>query len=157
MHSTISLAARLSGDYPDLRFISGDEFRWDPEQKTIFYESTGEPAFLLHELSHALLDHDDYLKDVRLLEMERDAWEHAIFSLAARYEVRITEDLAQDALDSYRDWLHARSRCPRCSATGIQIKKYLYRCIVCRETWKVNDARSCSLRRYPLPTKNTRY
>lgn len=157
MPSTTSLAAKLSDTYPHITFAPGSEFHWDPEQQMIIYDPAGNPALLLHELSHALLEHREYLKDVQLLEMEREAWEYAIDRLGSNYHVLVSEDIVENALDSYRDWLHARSSCPACSATGIQVKKYLYRCVACHEEWKVNDARSCALRRYSFRnTKNTR-
>lgn len=115
----------------------------------IYYdEQSDDSATLLHELSHAVLNHTKYLKDIGLLELERDAWECARNTLAPKYDLIIPEDTIQDSLDTYRDWLHARSICPQCHATGLQIKQREYRCISCATVWQVNDARFCALRRY---------
>ena len=151
MPSITSLAAKLAIDFPDLQFQASDEFRWSPlSHMVIFDKTSNDKASLLHELSHALLGHDDYLKDIELIAMERDAWEYAQEKLCDKYAVTLSEEDIEDALDTYRDWIHARSTCPECVSTGIQTKKYAYRCIACDSLWKVNDARICALRRYRL-------
>jgi hypothetical protein len=151
MPSITSLATKLQADFPAFTFTGADEFRWSPKEKTIFYDQTSDDqASLLHELSHASLHHTDYTKDIELIEMERDAWEYATIHLAKRYAVPIDDATVQDALDTYRDWLHARSTCPHCKATGLQTKKNQYKCLVCETEWRVNDARVCALRRYTL-------
>jgi hypothetical protein len=151
MPSISSLAIKLQADFPAFIFAAGDTFRWSPEEKTILYvESSDDAASLLHELSHALLNHSEYLKDISLIEMERDAWNFAVESLAKKYNVSIEESTVQDSLDTYRDWLHARSTCPTCQATGVQTKKDSYKCLVCGTNWRVNEARLCALRRYKL-------
>lgn len=149
MLSTTLLATRISNDFPHLQLEASNECKWLPASNTIRYDPREEPAHLLHELSHALLEHAAYQRDITLLEMERDAWEHAK-KQAINYNFSINETLIQDALDTYRDWLHSRSICPDCSATGIQTKKYQYKCFACGATWKVNDARICALRRYKI-------
>jgi hypothetical protein len=148
------LLPKLEKDFSAFHFTPATEFRWSPDEMTIYYdEQARDDPTLLHELAHAVLDHKEYVKDIGLIELERDAWEYARNTLAPAYDVVIEEDVIQDSLDTYRDWLHARSTCPRCDATGLQIKKSDYRCIACGSTWRVNDARSCALRRYK--TKNT--
>jgi hypothetical protein len=79
--------------------------------------------------------------------MERAAWEKA-GELAPTYEVTIQPDLVEQQLDTYRDWLHDRSVCPNCEANGVQTDVNHYRCLTCDDTWRVNDARRCALRRY---------
>lgn len=154
MQSTLSLAGKLQKDYPQFSFIAEGEFRWDPDDRSVFYDqASSDTAALLHELSHALLDHADYHRDVELLELERAAWHYAAEYLAQKYEVVISDDQIEDSLDSYRDWLHARSTCPGCKAIGVQIKPDQYKCIACFEVWRVNDARTCALRRYKVKTK----
>lgn len=149
MPSITSLINRLKIDYPDISFTSGDEFRWSPANKTVIYEEkSDDTASLLHELAHSLLHHTSYTKDLHLLEMERDAWSQAVEVLAPTYRVDITNETVDSALDSYRDWLHARSTCPKCEATGIQAKQNEYKCLACRTKWRVNEARVCELRRY---------
>jgi hypothetical protein len=143
------LLPKLEEDFPTFHFIPATEFRWSPDEMTIYYdEQARDDATLLHELAHAILDHKEYLKDISLIELERDAWEYAKNTLALTYKVVIEEDIIQDSLDTYRDWLHARSTCPHCSATGIQTKRNEYKCIACSTLWQVNDARFCALRRY---------
>jgi hypothetical protein len=151
MPSTTSLANKLHSDFPALTFLAGTEFRWSPQENTIFYDQTSNDcASLLHEVAHAALGHTAYTKDIELIEMERDAWERAATQLAATYKISIEDKVIQDSLDSYRDWLHARSTCPHCKATGIQTEKNQYKCLVCTTKWRVNEARMCALRRYTL-------
>ena len=150
--SITSLAAKLRIDYPGYTFKEGGDFRWSPQKKAIFYDArSNDSVTLLHELAHALLKHTDYRRDVELIAMERAAWEYAAQSLAPLYAVSVTVDQIEDALDTYRDWLHARSTCPSCGATGVQIKDHSYQCVACFTQWRVNDARSCALRRWKTP------
>ena len=137
-----------------LTFVKSDFFGWNANERTITYapDAPHAPAFLLHELGHALLGHADYSDDIHLLAMERAAWDKAL-QLAPEYDVAITDELIEESLDTYRDWLHARSTCKNCQAVGLQIKKNTYHCIACDNSWRVNEARTCALRRYTLNIK----
>ncbi len=148
------LISKLSSNYPPtgdtpLTFVVAESFGWNAPKRTIAYapDAPDAPAFLLHELGHALLNHDHYQDDIHLLGMERAAWDKAS-ELAPQYETTISDDIVEDALDTYRDWLHARSLCPHCNATGVQTATRQYRCLACNHTWHVNEARTCALRRY---------
>ena len=152
MPSINSLVKQLAADFPQFQFVTGDDCRWHPETQTVTYTTTSRPAEILHEVGHACLAHQDFSRDIQLLAMERDAWQYATTTLAPKYAVTITEESIDEALDSYRDWLHARSLCPQCGATGVQSGRAGYRCLACLTTWRVNDARQCALRRYQ--TKN---
>lgn len=117
----------------------------------VFYDQTAvDHASLLHELAHAILDHKTYARDIELIELERDAWTHAQATLAPTYNIAIGTNQIEDALDTYRDWLHARSTCPNCQATGVQTERNAYKCLACLSKWRVNDARICALRRYKI-------
>jgi hypothetical protein len=148
MPSINSLLPKLTTDFPAIQFAAGDEFRFSPREKTVYYPTDNAPL-LLHELSHALLGHESYSRDIDLLRMERDAWEKAR-QLAPTYGVTIAEETVQDHLDSYRDWLHDRSTCPSCLATGRQTGTQSYHCDACGQDWRVNEARLCGLKRYKL-------
>jgi len=157
MEQITSLIKRLVKDSKslpepiELSFIRGDRFGWDHAARTITYDPMEGQVFtyLLHEYGHAILDHSDQSRDITLLEMERAAWDQATI-LAPRYGGAIAEDVIETALDTYRDWLHARSNCIACGATGVQISEDTYQCISCKTLWRVNDARSCALRRYQI-------
>ncbi|MFZ1302052.1 MAG: hypothetical protein WAQ27_05785 [Candidatus Microsaccharimonas sp.] len=149
MRSTSSLLHKLKTDYPEIHFMSGENFLWSPETKTVFYANEGPQtkALILHEVSHGLLDHREYKRDIELLAMEAAAWEKAK-ELAELYHFPINEHVAEEHLDTYRDWLHARSTCPNCTATGYQSATETYTCPACTTEWRVNEARVCELRRY---------
>ncbi|HMQ96212.1 MAG TPA: hypothetical protein PKD19_03245 [Candidatus Saccharibacteria bacterium] len=102
---------------------------------------------MLHELGHGLLNHQSYSRDIELLGYERDAWEEAK-KIATNYTVELQQNDIEKHLDSYRDWLHSRSTCPACESSGLQTAKYRYTCLACKHIWRVNEARTCALRRY---------
>jgi hypothetical protein len=149
MLSTHSLLPKLHETYPQIAFAAGNRYAWSPDSHTVFYDESDPDniSLLLHELAHGLLDHHSYSKDVELIAIESEAWDKAL-ELAPLYKIKITDDNVQDNLDTYREWLHARSTCPSCEATGYQSGKNIYTCVACSHTWKVNEARICALRRY---------
>lgn len=154
MPSTPSLLTNVKRTFPHLSFTEGDDFRWDFEAQTITYPLSpidGQwVAQLLHEVAHAELRHQTYNRDIELIGKERDAWEYARTQIAPLFEVTIDKETVDTAMDSYRDWLHARSTCPQCTATGLETTKHLYTCPACRHHWRVNEARLCGLRRYQI-------
>jgi predicted RecB family nuclease len=151
MPSISSLANKLQADFPHLTLTAGDAFRWLPAEKVVFFDhSSDNTAALLHEVAHAALEHTTYSRDIQLIEMEQQAWSYATTQLAPIYDATITDDQVQESLDSYRDWLHARSTCPACKATGLQCAHDQYKCLACHTTWRVNEARLCALRRYKV-------
>ncbi len=155
MRSMSSLIHKLKTTFPEISFVEAEQFSWSPSNKTVFYNRSHANAthLLLHELSHALLEHREYRRDIELIAMETAAWDKAK-ELAEEYNVRLHENVIQDHLDTYREWLHARSTCPQCSANGYQTEHALYDCPACSHRWKVNEARICALRRYSLTKTN---
>lgn len=151
MQSIKNLIPKLNKDYPQFIFKESNQFSWSPNEKTLFYKTNDKEhlIYIIHELAHALLKHSNYVYDIDLVKMEREAWDEAI-KLANIYGVKISNDEIQQTLDTYRDWLHERSKCPKCSANGIQTDKKTYQCPVCNQKWRVNEARICSLRRYQI-------
>src|SRR5690606_3649939 len=135
--------------------VRGDQFHWSPETKMVTYANDSDDASLLHEVAHAALGHNRYIYDIDLIKMEREAWDYVTSHLAPQYTVAINEDDIESMLNTYRDWLHDRSLCPHCEATGIQQSIHLYTCVACSRQWRVNEARSCALRRYQIPRKTT--
>lgn len=143
-----SLIKALSQDFPGISFTRSDTFLWSPEEQTVYYKNTSDIDSLLHEVAHAALGHSNYTFDVELLKMERAAWSYASDTLAPKYGLSFDKDIPEAMLDTYRDWLHSRSLCPNCEATGLQIDKKHYKCLACTSSWRVNEAKSCGLRRY---------
>lgn len=125
------LLVKLRTDYPDIRFRRGQRFAFRPPNRVVI--GPDEPRadlLLLHELGHALLKHRDFKADVERLKMEMEAWEKAR-ELANRYDIRYDEDFAQEELDTYRDWLHQKSRCPKCGLTRFSASDGQYHCPRC--------------------------
>lgn len=141
---------QLRRDFPSLSFRTGERFAWSPQKKEIVYPDNAadqdHSAFavwsLLHEAGHALLQHDRYQLDIELVMMEAAAWRKAT-ELAAKYDVSIDSGHIQDCLDTYRDWLHRRSRCPQCNWQNLQSKAGEYRCLNCNFKWLVSSSKLC--------------
>ena len=100
----------------------------------------------LHELGHASLGHQRYSDDLQLLIMEVQAWREAK-DHAKRYGISIDEAHIDECLDSYRQWLHVRSRCIECSNNSMQIDRTTYQCHNCLTKWNVPSSRFCAIRR----------
>jgi hypothetical protein len=107
---------------------------------------------LLHEVGHALLDHQSYDSDLELVEMESLAWQKAK-EVGVAYGHTIDEDHIQDCIDTYRDWLHQRSACPNCDNRSLQQDARHYKCFNCGQTWAVSASRFCRPYRLTKQTK----
>lgn len=126
-----TLLTRVKQDFPELRFRMGKKFTFRPPKTVIMGpQERLWGLLLLHELSHAILGHRSFRMDVERLKMESAAWEKAA-ELAECYGVIVDEDLIQDELDTYRDWLHTKSRCPKCGLTRFQTPDGAYHCPKC--------------------------
>ena len=113
------LLAKIKKDYPDFRFKNGSKFAFRPPKTIIIGPDNNSDYLLLHELAHAILNHRDYSLDIERLKMENAAWDKAK-ELAQKYHLKISDDQIQAELDTYRDWLHKKSRCPACGLTRFQ-------------------------------------
>lgn len=123
--------AKIKADFPEFRFVNGKKFAFRPHRTIVlgppepFYE-----LLVLHEVSHAILEHKTFRMDVERLRMESEAWDKAR-ELASRYGIEVDEDLIQGELDTYRDWLHSKSRCRKCGLTRYQTQDGVYHCPRC--------------------------
>lgn len=145
-----SLLDKLTADYPQFVFQNASVSYWSARAQTVFYhdcETSEGLATLLHELGHAVAGHSSYHKDIELLGCEREAWRHA-HQIARTYGITLDPEFVESHIDTYREWLHARSRCPSCLSAGIQLSTLHYSCVLCQTTWTANDARQCGLKRY---------
>ncbi len=125
----LELLNRIKSDYKEFIFREGRKYAFRPP-KTIIIGPEDDPLSLLHELGHALLKHRSFDTDAKRLRMEREAWEKAR-ELAAFYNVPFDEELMENELDSYRDWLDHKSRCPKCKLTRYQTPDGVYHCPKC--------------------------
>lgn len=141
-----NLVKQLKSDYPQFNFQISDQFLFRPEEQTIFYIPNQDATCLIHELAHAILQHFDYEFDIELLKIESEAWQ-LTSKLATRYNLKLPHKFIDQAMDSYRDWLDCRSRCPKCDTVGFQLKNGKYQCLECRANWQPNLAKHTALRR----------
>lgn len=146
-----SLLNNLKQALPDIIFAPGEVFRWSAAENTVFYEdiTPQNTPLLLHEAAHGVLGHSQYKYDIDLIKLEREAWSKAV-ELGEQFKITIDPETIEEALDTYRDWLHLRSTCPTCSNNGLQVETNTYACVVCHQKWHVNDARNCGLKRMKL-------
>ena len=125
------LIAKIANDFPRFRFIFGKKFAFRPPRTIVIGPpEPGAELLFLHELGHALSAHTDFSMDAQRLKMELEAWEKAR-PLASRYGITFDNELMEHELDTYRDWLHQKSRCPRCGLTRFQTPDSLYHCPRC--------------------------
>ncbi len=158
-NTVVSLLDELQAQYPTLAFVASQTFYWSPKEQAIHYRASnldevkGQWA-LLHEVAHALLLHSGYHSDFELLECEVLAWEKAK-ELALQRHMQIDNEHIEDCLDTYRDWLYARSTCPTCHLNSLQIKTNQYQCVNCLTTWRVSASRFCRPYRMQASLKTT--
>ncbi len=133
--------------YPDLNFRSAKEFYWSPKNQTVYYQSDALQTdsgvwALMHEVSHGLKNHQTYTSDFELLLFEVQAWEKAKEE-SKHFGVDIDAEHIENCLDTYRDWLYARSTCINCHVNSFQISPQVYMCINCGGNWRVSTSRFC--------------
>lgn len=142
--TTKKFIASLAKDYPDFKIERGSQEHWSPKSSTITFNPTQTPERIrfsvLHELAHALLGHTNYQSDFELLKMESEAW-HLASQIGLKYGVSISENHIQNCLDTYREWLHHRSKCPACGMHVLQEDGSSYKCFNCSAAWKVSNGR----------------
>ena len=138
------LVDKVRADFPQFSFKEGLQEHWSPKTNTVTYEAgkSGQKAAygLLHELAHALLGHYNYKSDFELLKLESLAWQKAA-QIAQNYGLSISDDHIQNCLDTYRDWLHRRSKCPTCGVHTLQKDPRSYQCYNCGTSWQVSAGR----------------
>lgn len=93
---------------------------------------------LLHEISHAKLNHFNYDFDLELLEMEKEAW-NEVKKEAHSHKVVIDENHIEECLSSYTSWITKRSSCPVCATFGLQKSHNTFQCFSCQTRWVVNE------------------
>lgn len=142
-----SLLNKCQGLLEDVSFVEAKTFYWAPSSRSIHFDplalqtKKGQWA-LLHELAHAQLNHTIYTSDAELLKLEVAAWKTAQ-ETAKGLNIEIDSEHIEDCLDTYRDWLYARSTCPACSLNSLQVAETTYACINCRSRWSVSRSRFC--------------
>ena len=142
-----SLSSRCQDLLTETKFVSGKTFYWSPATKTIhIVDGLLDTAIgqwsLLHEVAHAQLNHNSYVDDSALLKLEVEAWEMAK-KTALTFKIQIDEEHIQDCLNTYRDWLYARSTCPTCALNSLQVDQTTYLCLNCSTRWSVSQSRFC--------------
>jgi hypothetical protein len=133
-----SFIKALQAEFSQFSFRPGPRFKWK-YPKSIFFEQNEAIPFeyfalqTLHELGHALSGHKDYKTDVERLKLESEAWQRAKREISAHknWQIEYNEDFAENALDSYRDWLHQKSKCKKCGLTCFQTADGIYHCPKC--------------------------
>ncbi len=151
------LLSRIKHDYPRIKFCSGRQFYWSPNEKTIYFSTEIRPNeaghLILHELAHMELKHTNYDYDVELIQMELAAWEYSKANFYPQYLPEFNQTLQDGYLESYRDWLYRRSLCPKCNLTGQQLANHSYSCPTCHQKWQPNIAKQNRLQRRQIKNR----
>jgi len=155
-----NLSSRIITDFEDITFKSGKRFLWSPGDKTVYFEqgrvnTHDGQVTLLHEISHALLEHTSFKSDLELLQMEVGAWTKAR-ELADKYEIELDDEYIDDCLESYREWLYKRSMCVECGTNSLQDETGHYSCHVCGQKWSVPTSQLCRIQRRKVSNKNSK-
>ncbi|MDO4979245.1 MAG: hypothetical protein Q4E47_03815 [Candidatus Saccharibacteria bacterium] len=134
-----AFANELAEEFPQLVFKEGKRFSFRPPKTVIL--GPPQPYFgllTLHELGHALSGLYNASTHVSRIKIESRAWQEAKRLCAdhpewtEKYGVEYDEDFAEANLDTYRDWLHIKSKCKKCGLTRLQDKKTQeYYCPIC--------------------------
>lgn len=137
--------------------MAAQEFCWSPKTQEVLYNTAAltkrtSAWSLLHELGHAELGHTTYESDLELLQLEAAAWQKAK-EIGKAYGYEIDANHIEDCLDTYRDWLHQRSACPKCNNRSLQQSSQQYNCYNCGTTWTVSLSRFCRPYRRVKQTK----
>ena len=120
--------AKIKSNYPDFKFVTGAKFAFRPPKTIVIGPEEPEDAsLLLHELGHALSLHRDFNTSAKRLKMEVEAWEKAR-ELASQYGIEMDDEMIEGELDTYREWLHQKSRCKKCGLTCFQTPDGSYHC-----------------------------
>ena len=131
----VEFFTQLCQDYDQFCFKVGKKFAFRPPKTIVLGPSEPFSELLaLHEVSHAICKHRDFKTDVERLRMEVQAWETAK-ELASSYDIEVDEELVQGELDTYRDWLHQKSRCPKCGLTRFETSDGIYHCPGCESLY----------------------
>lgn len=150
MPAISSLIQQLASSYPSLKFVEGESAHWSSAESTVYY-CPDEPHtewVVLHEVAHGLLKHVEYTRDIELLRLEHTAWQYAKTVLAPKFGTIIDTEFIETQLDTYRDWLHAKSTCPFCQSNGFEKDKHHYHCPHCQTDWHTNTGIDVDVRRY---------
>ena len=123
--------AAVKNRFPTVRFVSGRKFLFRPP-KTIMIgpEEDGDELLLLHELGHFLSGHRNFGMNIERMMMEVEAWEKTR-GLAAEFGIEINEEIIEGELDSYREWIAQKSRCPKCGLARYETPDGQYHCPRC--------------------------
>lgn len=148
----VKLLEELQATFGRYHFEAALQFAWSPEKMTIFYVpqslSRADGYYrLMHEIAHGELGHHSYQYDVELVRLEVAAWRLAQ-KLIRGHSLRIPRSTSNKHLETYRNWLHVRSRCPTCSSAGLQNKQLLYVCAHCQTRWRVPRTQLCQVQRH---------
>ncbi len=146
----------IKTNYPYISYKKSEKSYWDPEIKTIYHNPKKELADVtfLHELGHAICEHKQYKYDTDLLKMELEAWQKAR-KISKKVRIKLDNNYIEDCMDSYRNWLHSRSKCPECSQNSLQNSKLEYVCLNCGCIWQTSRERFCRTYRKKLAPKKS--
>ncbi|MBQ9018160.1 hypothetical protein IJ117_00115 [Candidatus Saccharibacteria bacterium] len=122
---------RVKKDHPEVIFRSGRKFLFKPPKTIVLGpDEPNSSLLLLHELGHYLSSHRDFCTQADRIRCEIEAWRVAR-SLCDRYKVCYDEDVVENELETYREWLDSVARCPKCRLVRVQTPDGKWHCPRC--------------------------
>lgn len=130
------LITSLKQDFPDFYFTYGKRFSFRPPKTIVIGPDEGEktPMLLFHELGHALSHQYSYKTAVERLKIESIAWSEGKKAYQNYHSLPPwDDDFVEENLDTYRDWLHTKSKCKACGLTMFQNQDGTWECPYCSQ------------------------
>lgn len=134
------IITQLSADFPDFDFTYGKRFSFRPPKNIVIgpYEGKNTLLLVFHELGHAISGEYQYNLAVERLKIESKAWQEAkkIYELCKTNDKypdlpSWDDEFVEENLDTYRNWLHTKSRCLSCGLTMLQKPDRSWYCPYC--------------------------
>lgn len=133
-----SLVSRLQRDYPEFHFVYGKRFSFRPPKTIVIGPDEGKntPLLVFHELGHAISGEYSYALSIERLKIESLAWQEGKKAYQNYQDLALPawdDSFVEDNLDTYRNWLHQKSKCPSCGLTRYQDANQKWCCPYCRQ------------------------
>ena len=137
----------LKQDFPDFHFTYGKRFSFRPPKTIVIgpYEGDKTPLLVFHELGHALSGQYAYKTAIERLKIESIAWSEGKKAYekclaSGRYSLPLwDDDFVEANLDTYRDWLHTKSKCKICGLNMFQNQNGTWICPYCSTYYPQNQ------------------
>ena len=112
----------------DVQRLKIESEAWE-RAKTVYFEYARRAGKVAQDEvgGRKLVKDEKLVKNRKLAETGESVRDEKLLQILPEWD----EDFVQDKLDSYRDWLHAKSKCKQCGLTCYQTEDGKYHCPRC--------------------------